>query len=895
MKLGIVSDFNNYKQYFETFTKEDGDKVLEIHLLRTDLELPKFSQKLIELRQFVLSRKIEKIAFHSVDEIMQSVLFEERNADKNLEQFNLLLSGLKQFSNELGKEVILIVHQGVKYDHSEIVSKTITEIRDYREELHTKAKVGYRKLCELVKDSYLVIALENSPPTCAAVPMDHIFDLCFEDFMERLGDTGAFVLDLSHAAMCIEYFKQDQIKFNALEALRDKNGNPPESLQSLDNYLKLAGKNIKWLHLNDANGILGENEGHVIGVENSLISFKKILKGIKKNIIDPVGVLEIVDSHKDYSLISQSLANLRKFSQIMIGNKVISNTRGFIVAEIASSHCGDLNKLKTIFRESVLADADAVKFQIFNASELCSTQHPGFNDLNRNQFTKQQWLNVLEYTKQFNTLVLADVFDEASADLAEPYVSAYSIHASDISNPFLLSHVARKGKPVMLYIGGSDINEIREAVSLLESYGNDIILVYGLQNFPTKLENVNLNRIKTLQQEFDLPVCYHDHTDAETSLAKSIAIHAFAFGAQMVEKHITDDRSLRGFDYMSSLNPQEFKEVVQKLREFEKILGDSKIILNEADKEYRSKMRKYIAAKRDITKGQIITKSDLAFKRVSNGQFHPNQFGKIVGRIAAVDIKTDFPILNKSVERKAVILVPVRMKSTRLPKKAILDLAGDTTIGIQLERLRQSKKAEVVLCTSILPEDSILLNLAQNKGIKHFAGHPDDVMDRFIQCAERENAEIIIRATGDNPVMDYELVDRMIDYHLENNADYTTVEEVPIGFNAEVVNLDVIKKARQNVRNVVDTEYMTWFIKDPKHFKVQVMPVSDDEKGNFRLTLDTPADLEAIRKLFEGIGKDFNVKEAVKFLNSHPEIAAINSDYQQQRLPPKLKVLTGND
>ncbi len=278
--------------------------------------------------------------------------------------------------------------------------------------------------------------------------------------------------------------------------------------------------------------------------------------------------------------------------------------------------------------------------------------------------------------------------------------------------------------------------------------------------------------------------------------------------------------------------------------------------------------------------------------RVKNGEFHPIEIEKILGRKTKNAILKDHPVKNKDIARKAVILVPARMKSKRLPRKALLDLSGDTTLGQQLERLRKSKHAEVIFCTSTLDEDKVLLEEAQKRGVKAYAGHPDDVIDRFLMVADNENAELLVRATGDNPVMDPELIDRMIEYHLNNNADYTTVEDVPIGFNAEVFSVSVLKKARTLVKNPLDTEYMTWFLKDPKHFNVHVMPVRDEEKADFRLTLDTPEDLEVIRKLYEGIhspDKVFSCAEAVAFLKENPHIASINLGYTQQRLPPKLQ------
>lgn len=896
LQIGIVSDLRNYKDYFRRFSRLSPSKILEIHLLAQDLD-DSFGEKISEFRQFVVCEGITHLAFHSIDNIIQAVLFEEEGYEQSFPKFSLMVDVLKKLSNDLQQEVLLIVHQGIKLPRSRIHNLDGDQLRALRDMLLRKAGAGYAKLNELVKGSRLVIALENSPPSCASDESEHFIDLCFEDFAERLGDSGAFVLDISHAAMCIEYFKQDNLQFKALELLLANDGKPPISFRSLRDYIKAAAKNIRWIHFSDATGFLGKDEGQVIGVPHSAINYGSVIRTLRRLAPHSPGVLEIVDGHRDFELIEASFVHINALSPVKIGDKTLGDGSCFVVAEVASSHCGNKETLKDIIQHSVHAGADAVQLQIFAAHLLSSQHHPGLADLKKIELPHDVWKEIIEYAHGFSTNLIAQVFDEESADIAEPYVDAFSVHSSDINNPFLLRHVALKGKPVLLHIGGSMLKEIAWALDCVEDCGTAAILVYGIQNFPTEPKDVNLKRIYLLKETFGVPIGYHDHTRAGSDVAVDIAIHAFAFGACIVEKHITNSREKKGFDYISSLNPEEFAIMVKKIRAFEHFLGDSSFALTPADLEYRKKMKKFIVAVRDIKKGDVIGLGDIAFKRVTHGIFFPTEYHRVVGKRAANDIASDLPITNEDIEHKIVILVPVRMKSTRLPKKAILDIGGDTSIGLMIERLKNSKNAEVILCTSTVKEDDILVNIAEQKGIKWFRGSPDDVMERFILCAEREGADVIVRATGDNPLMDPELIDRQIDFHIKHNADYTCVEDVPLGVNAEVFNLDVIKTARASVRNPKDTEYMTWFLKDPSQFKVVVMDVNNDEKGNFRVTLDTPADLEVIRKIYIVLSKKnkvFSTREMVKFLNEHGEVAAINVHYQQLRAVQRLNGLQGS-
>ncbi len=308
MKIGIVSDFVNYKEYFNKYMGENTDKVLEIHLLENDID-ENFEKKLLEFKQFALSKNIEHISFHTPDKMMQNICFKEEGCEESNKKLKVLIGNLKEFGDCLKREIILVVHQGIKIEEEKI--NLIGDISKFRNDLLKKSKISYMRLKNLVKGSYITIAIENSPPICLSDKQIHFLDLGFEELKDRLKEDGAFVLDISHAAICIQYFKQNKIKYKALELLRDKEGNPPKSLRSLIDYVKTASNNIKWIHINDTNGLFGE--GNVIGVDNSLINFKDLLKTINGCVKSPVGVIEVLNSHKDYNLIKVSLDNLKKY------------------------------------------------------------------------------------------------------------------------------------------------------------------------------------------------------------------------------------------------------------------------------------------------------------------------------------------------------------------------------------------------------------------------------------------------------------------------------------------------------------------------------------------------------------------------------------------------------
>ena len=313
VKIGLVVDFRNYKNYYKKFNEKYENKILEFHILEKDLE-QNFADKLNELKKFIKSQRIEDIAFHSPDRLMQSVLFDEHTSylNEDKKKFFFLLDELKKLSNGLNQEILLVVHQGIKLPKGFFDGMSTSDIDTFKMNCLKKAEESYEMMLKYTKDSGLLPVLENSPPFCACEDSEHFLDLAFEDIENRLKKRRGFVFDFSHAAMCIEYFKQSKLRCEGLESLRRVHKGIPKSLLSMENYILKAGKNIAWIHISDANGVLGENEGLAVGANGSLIDFTKLIALIQKEIRSPKGVLEIIGAHRNYKLIDGSMEKLEK-------------------------------------------------------------------------------------------------------------------------------------------------------------------------------------------------------------------------------------------------------------------------------------------------------------------------------------------------------------------------------------------------------------------------------------------------------------------------------------------------------------------------------------------------------------------------------------------------------
>lgn len=578
--------------------------------------------------------------------------------------------------------------------------------------------------------------------------------------------------------------------------------------------------------------------------------------------------------------------------RIKIGNRIIEDgRRAFIIADIASAHEGSLEKAKRLVEASANTSVDAIKFQGFIVDKLLVKGHEDYEQFEKVELKEFEWKELLRFAKRFDVEIVAEVFDEGSLDLMHRLgVQAFKIHSTDLSNFYLLGQVARKNKPIFLAAGGSRLDEIQGAISYIRKQGEDrIILMHGFQAFPTRIEDTNLRFIKTLSNMFQVPIGFSDHSNPETKMSKIIPLLSLAFGASVLEKHITLDRSLKGIDYYSALNPSEFKEMIKEIREVEKAFGSFELHLSKDEIGYRNRMKKSIVARVDIPKGTIIKREMLAFKRGKPG-LSPKEVEKIIEKRAIEEIEEDEPITFSKVKLRVGILVAVRMKSERLLGKALLKIEDRVALEHLIDRLKLVKLADsLVICTSTHPDDRVLIDLAKEKGIKWFAGSEEDVLDRFIRAAELEKADIVVRATGDNILVDPLHVDKLIKYHFKKQADYTYVEDLPIGVGVEVISLSALKKAHLLAEDPTYSEYMTWYLKNPKVFHIEVMKVKREfRRPTYRLTMDEPEDYRLLKEIFKRLYKQpckvFTLREIIDLLDNNPQLLKINANIRPKEV-----------
>lgn len=334
---------------------------------------------------------------------------------------------------------------------------------------------------------------------------------------------------------------------------------------------------------------------------------------------------------------------------VAIGNgRVGRGAPVFVIAEAGVNHNGDLNNAKRLVEAAVEARADAVKFQSFRAEQIATDSAPKAAYQLQGTSTSESQLEMLRrlelspgahrelqaWCHQLGIIFLSTPFDEVSADfLDELDVPAFKISSGDITNLPLLEHVARKGKPVILSTGMSNLEEVAEAVVAIQNEGCDqLILLHCVTNYPASATDINLRAMHTMAEAFQVPVGYSDHTRGI-----EIALAAVALGARVIEKHFTLDRDLPGPDHRASLEPAELRAMIDGIRKVEAALGDGKKAPAESELDTARIARRSLVAAENICAGSKILREMIAAKRPGTG-LAPAKLSLILGRTALVDI-----------------------------------------------------------------------------------------------------------------------------------------------------------------------------------------------------------------------------------------------------------------
>lgn len=330
-------------------------------------------------------------------------------------------------------------------------------------------------------------------------------------------------------------------------------------------------------------------------------------------------------------------------------------TNTYIIAEMSANHCGDINLAKEIIKSAKEIGVDAVKVQTYTADTItidCQNEEFQINDegnlwqgenlysLYQKAYTPWEWQGELKkYADEVGIDFFSTPFDYTAVDFLESInVPMYKIASFEAIDYPLIKYAASKGKPMIISVGISSFEEIQEAINACKSVGNDDITILKCTSaYPARLEDMNLNTIKDMYEKFESQGVKIGLSDHSMSIIPPVT--AVTLGAKVIEKHFTLDRALGGADSAFSLNPTEFEQMVNAIRDTEKVLGNVDYTVNKINRKFARSL--YIV--KDIKKGEKFTPENIRSIRPSNG-LHPKYYEKILGKVATCDLKFGTPM-----------------------------------------------------------------------------------------------------------------------------------------------------------------------------------------------------------------------------------------------------------
>ncbi len=317
---------------------------------------------------------------------------------------------------------------------------------------------------------------------------------------------------------------------------------------------------------------------------------------------------------------------------------------------------------KFMMEKAKEAGIHAVKFQTYKAGTLAAKDSPSYWDRSEeptasqyelfrkfDRFGEAEYRELKEYADELSIEFLSTAFDVESADYLDPLMNVYKISSSDLSNLPFIRYQAMKDKPILLSVGASDLNEIEEAVDTIRSVNErELTLLHCVLEYPTPLEDANLLKIQTLKQQF--PECfigYSDHTKPAEGF--EVIKTAFNLGAQVIEKHFTLDKTLKGNDHYHAMDPEDAKQILKAVEHLELIRGKGDLVSLETEKAARENARRSLVAACEIPEGTLITEEMLTWKRPGKG-ISPGKLAEVVGKEAACRIEEDMILMPEMVK-----------------------------------------------------------------------------------------------------------------------------------------------------------------------------------------------------------------------------------------------------
>ena len=322
-----------------------------------------------------------------------------------------------------------------------------------------------------------------------------------------------------------------------------------------------------------------------------------------------------------------------------------------IIAEAGVNHNGSFELAKKMVDAAKEAGVDYVKFQTFNPKKLVSkyaekaeyqkettgSDETQLRMLQKLTLTEDHFLSLRDYCREVGIGFISTPFDLDSIAFLETFdMDFWKVPSGEVTNLPYLEAIARTKRKVVMSTGMCDMNEIQDAIEVLEKNGTtDITLLHCNTQYPTPYEDVNLSAMNSIRDALHKEVGYSDHTQGIV-----VPIAAVAMGATVIEKHFTLDKNMEGPDHKASLNPSELQQMVMAIRNIEQAIGNGLKEPSSSEMANKGVARKSIVASRSIKQGEVFSEENLTTKRPGTG-ISPMKWYEVIGKVAPRDFFED--------------------------------------------------------------------------------------------------------------------------------------------------------------------------------------------------------------------------------------------------------------
>lgn len=336
--------------------------------------------------------------------------------------------------------------------------------------------------------------------------------------------------------------------------------------------------------------------------------------------------------------------------EFKVGNiKIGEGNPCFVIGEIGLNHNGSVEIAKQLIDVCKEAGCDAVKFQKRNVAELAikevldaeDNRFPEFGKTYREireylEFNKEEHLELMEYAHQKNIMFFSTPFDIVSAEFLDDLnIPMFKIASHSVTNLPLIRKLAEIGKPVIMSTGMCNYEELDRSVKILKDAGVPLTILHCVSSYPTPFDEVNLKQMDALRERYQVPIGYSGH---EVGYLPTLI--AVGRGANAVERHITLDNNMNGFDHKLSVNPEDLKTMITDIRHVEMMFGDGEKFVREKEKVTRSKYHVSIVVTRNVEAGEVISNDMITFKNPGTG-LPPSMLNEVLNKKVLTNIKAD--------------------------------------------------------------------------------------------------------------------------------------------------------------------------------------------------------------------------------------------------------------